>query len=101
MGFLKALADSCRRVIWFMVIAVGSAVLLEFAFGVDRTATSVVGIACWYAVQFLVKQNLKGSALGQKMQMAQTAFELEAGDTVPAPDTPAGHLRRWATPRSW
>jgi hypothetical protein len=60
-----------------------------------------VGMACCYAVQFLVKQNLKGSAIGQKMQMAQTAFELEAGDTVPAPDTPAGHLRRWATQRSW
>jgi len=101
MGFLKALADSCRGVIWFLAIAVGSAVLLECAFGVDRTATSAVGIACWYAVQFLVKQNLKRRALGEKMQMAQTAFELEAGDTTPVPDTPPGHLRRWATSRSW
>jgi hypothetical protein len=44
MGFLKARADSCRCVIWFLVIAVGTVVLWEFAFGVDPTAPSVAGI---------------------------------------------------------
>jgi hypothetical protein len=44
MGFLKALADSRRGVIWFLVMAVGTAVPWEFASGVDPTATSVVGL---------------------------------------------------------
>lgn len=43
---------------------------------------------CWHAVQVLVKQNLKKRASGEKMQMAQTAFELKAGDATPVPDTP-------------
>jgi hypothetical protein len=43
MGFIKALADGCGCVIWLPVTAVGTAVW-EFAFGVDPTAPSVVGI---------------------------------------------------------
>jgi hypothetical protein len=44
MGFLKALATSSRFVTWFRVIAVGTAAVREFAFGVDPTTPSVVGI---------------------------------------------------------
>jgi hypothetical protein len=101
MGFLKAFADSCRGVIGFPVMAVGTAVLREFASNVDPAATSTVGLVWWYTVQFLVKQNLKRRALGEKMRMAQTAFELEARDATPIPDTPPGHLCPWATPQSW
>jgi hypothetical protein len=35
MGFLKALVDSCRGIIWFLVMAVRTALLLKFAPGVD------------------------------------------------------------------
>ena len=93
-GLLKAPADSCRGVIRFLVIVVGTAVPLEFALGVDPIAPSVVAIDYWYAVRFLAKQDIKRRTSGERMEMAQTAFELEAGDATPVPDAPPGHLRR-------
>ena len=51
---LKALTGGCRGMIRFLVIAVGTAVLLDFAFGVDPTSISIVlawpvGMPCGFS----------------------------------------------------
>jgi hypothetical protein len=67
MGFLQALADSCRGVIWFPVMAVGAAALWEFISGVDRIVASCDYVVYWYEMQFLVQQTPQGRALKEKM----------------------------------